>query len=64
MRAGSSIFEIVRRIRHLPVIHQVAHLRSLIASEPPRSIRRGELEAALKSVMLRQLKRELRGKAA
>lgn len=64
MPATSSIFETLRRIRRLPIIHQVDHLRSLIKQEPKRSIRRGELEAALKSVMLRQLRIENRGKAA
>jgi hypothetical protein len=59
------IFTVLRRIGRLSPIHQRDHLRALIEAEPPRSIRRGELEAALKSVMLRQLRKESRqGKAA
>ena len=63
-QAMTSIFETLRRIRRLSVVHQVDHLRSLIKQEPKRSIRRAELEAALKQVMLRQLRKENRGKAA
>jgi hypothetical protein len=55
-----SIAEIIRRIRPLPPVHKAAHLRGLIASEPRRSIRRVELEAALKDVINRQLGREIR----
>lgn len=56
------VFEILRRIRPLAPLHRVAHLRALIAIEPPRSIRRQELEFALRDVITRQLRRE--GKAA
>lgn len=52
------IHEILRRIRPLAPFHQVSHLRGLIASEPRRSIRRAELEAALKAILNKQLKRE------
>lgn len=55
-----SIAEILRRSRTLPPIHQAAYLRGLIALEPKRSIRRVELEAALKDVINRQLRRESR----
>ena len=55
-----SIAEILRSIRPLPPIHKANHLRGLIASEPRRSIRRVELEAALKEVINRQLGREIR----
>ena len=55
-----SIAEILRRIRPLPPIQKANHLRGLIASEPRRSIRRVELEAALKEVINKQLGREIR----
>lgn len=55
-----SIAEILRRIRPLPLAHKADHLRGLIASEPRRSIRRVELEAALKEVINKQLGREIR----
>jgi hypothetical protein len=51
---------VLRRIRPLAPVHKVAHLRGLIASEPKRSIRRVELEAALKDILNRQLRRESR----
>ena len=54
------IATILRRIRPLPPIHKAAHLRALIACEPRRSIRRVELEAALKDIINRQLKKEAR----
>jgi hypothetical protein len=56
------IHVVLRRIRPLAPVHKVAHLRGLIASEPKRSIRRHELEEALKEIMTRQIKRE--GRAA
>jgi hypothetical protein len=49
---------IVSRMKRLPLQHQAAHLKALIDAEKPRSIRRGELEAMLKDVNLRRLKRE------
>jgi hypothetical protein len=55
-----SIAEILRRARTLLPIHQAAYLRWLIASEPRRSIRCVELEAALKDVISKQLRRENR----
>jgi len=55
-----SIAQVLRRIRPLAPIHKAAHLRGLIASEPKRSIRRQELESALKEIVNRQLKRESR----
>lgn len=57
------IHEVLRRIRPLAPFHQVAHLRGLIASEPKRSIRRRELEAALREIMRKQLRRENRSVA-
>lgn len=55
-----SIAEIIRRIRPMHPVHKASHLRGLIASEPRRSIRRVELEAALKDVINKQLGREIR----
>jgi len=52
------ISEILRRIRPLAVIHQVDHLRGVIASEPRRSVRRRELESALKDIFNSELWRE------
>ena len=54
------IHEVLRRLKPLAPIHKAAHLRGLIASEPKRSVRRGELEAALKDIVNRALKRESR----
>lgn len=54
------IFEVLRRIKPLAPFHQAAHLRGLISAEPRRSIRRHELEEALKAIVNRQLKREVR----
>lgn len=54
------IHEVIRRIRPLAPVHKAAHLRGLIASEPKRSMRRAELEAALKDVINKQLKKEIR----
>lgn len=52
------VFEILRRIRPLAPIHKVDHLRRLIAVESPRSIRRQELEFALRDVITKQLIKE------
>jgi hypothetical protein len=54
------IHEVIRRIRPLAPIHKAAHLRGLIASEKKRSIRRVILEEALKDVVNKQLKKEVR----
>lgn len=58
------IHAVLRRIRPLAPIHKVAHLRALIASEPKRSIRRQELEAALREIFTKQMRRENREDAA
>jgi len=55
-----SIAEILRSIRPLAPKLKADHLRSLIASEPRRSVRRCELEAALREVITKQLGREIR----
>lgn len=54
------ICTILRRIKPLAPIHKAAHLRGLIASEPKRSIRRHELELALREIINRQLRKESR----
>jgi hypothetical protein len=54
------IHEILRRIKPLARVHQAAHLRGLIASEAKRSIRRRELEEALKDLINKQLRKESR----
>lgn len=53
-----AIHEVLRRIRPLAPFHKAAHLRGLISSEPKRSVRRHELEAALKDLITKQIKRE------
>ena len=60
MNVKPPIHAILKRIRPLAPVHKVAHLRALILFEPKRSIRRGELEAALKEIVTRQIKRESR----
>lgn len=54
------LHEILRRIKPLAPFHQACHLRGLISSEKRHSIRRGELEEALKALMLKQMKKENR----
>ena len=58
------IAEVLRRISRLAPVHKAAHLRALIALEPKRGIRRAELEAALKHIVNRELRRENREDAA
>jgi hypothetical protein len=57
------IHAIVTRMKRLPLHHQAAHLKVLIDAEKPRSVRRKELEAMAKDVMLRRLKHEKRSAA-
>lgn len=52
------IHQIATRIKRLSLAQQIHHLRSLVAQEPLRSIRRGELEGLLKDKLCRQLKKE------
>lgn len=47
------IVEVLRRIRPLAPFHN-----GLISCEPKRSVRRHELEAALKDLITKQIKRE------
>lgn len=49
---------LVTRMKRLPLRLQAEHLKALIEAEKPRSIRRAELEAMAKDVMLRRLKHE------
>ena len=56
-----SIFDVMRRMQRFPLNVQAAHLRSLILLEPPRSIRRHELVAALNQIVMRDLKAGNRG---
>jgi hypothetical protein len=53
-----SIAQVIRRMARLPLHHRIAHLRALIALEPPRSYRRDELLAELKPLVSRQVKKE------
>ena len=67
---STPIAEILRRIRPLARQHQVAHLRGIIASEQGytdgkpnihrTSVRIRELQAELKVILNKQLKRENR----
>jgi hypothetical protein len=54
------ICEVLRRIKPLAPFHQAAHLRGLISCEKKRSLRRRELEEALKAIMNKQMRRENR----
>lgn len=54
------IHEVLRRIRPLAPFHKACHLRGLISVEPKRSMRRREMEAALKEIVNKQLRKESR----
>lgn len=54
------IHEVLRRIQRLSLAHKAAHLSALVNMEPKRSIRRRELETALKDIRTRQLRKESR----
>lgn len=61
------IAEILRRIRPLSREQKIYHLRGVIAGEKKHSIRRAELEAALKPIVNAELLFEApkkRGRAA
>lgn len=49
---------IVSRLKRLPLHHQIAHLRALVALERPFSVRRSELESLLRGKMTKQLRKE------
>lgn len=57
------IHVVCARMKRIPLHHQIAHLRVLVAAEKPRSVRRIELEALLKERMTRQLRKENRSAA-
>lgn len=54
------IADVLRKIQPLPPVLKAAHLRGMIASERKHSIRRHELEAALKHVVNKDLQRSNR----
>ena len=60
MKTKTPLHEVLRRIQRLPLAHKAAHLAALVKIEPPRSIRRRELETALKDIRTRQLRKESR----
>lgn len=49
---------IVSRLKRLPLGHQIAHLRALVAIESPRSIRCSELQSLLRGKIALQLRKE------
>ena len=49
---------LLARLRPLPLHHQIAHLRALVALERPFSVRRNELESVLRGKLTKQLRRE------
>lgn len=51
---------VVNRLKRLPLHHQIAHLRSLVATERPYSVRRNELESLLRGKVEKQLRKETR----
>ncbi len=51
---------VVARIKRLPLHHQIAHLRALVALEKPYSVRRNELESLLQGKITKQLRKENR----
>ena len=56
----TDIFTTLKRLQRLSQPHRIRHLRTLVKDEPPRSIRRAELESALKREVTAQLRREAR----
>ena len=68
MTRPTPIAEVLRHIRPLSRQHKIYHLRGLIASEKKRSLRRAELEAALKPILNDQIdwerRQDKKGRAA
>ena len=54
------IAEVLRRIRPLSREQKIHHLRGVISCEKKHSIRRAELEAALKPILNAELRSEAR----
>jgi len=50
----------ISRMKRLPRHHRIAHLRSVISTLPPRSIRRDELIELLKHEVTKQIAKENR----
>lgn len=55
-----TINNIMKRLNRLSRCEQIHFLRAELRKEPPRSIRRQEIEAILKDKVARQLKHETR----
>ncbi len=54
------IHQVLRTIKPMTPFNRMAYLRGLISSEPKRSIRRRELEDALRDLFTKQLRKESR----
>jgi len=54
------IFSTLKRLQRLPRSKRIFHLQTLVLMEKPRSVRRQELQVALKREMTAQLKAENR----
>lgn len=53
-----TISQIATKIARLPNVHQIAFLRTIVAQEKPRSVRRIELELMLQDRMTKQIKKQ------
>lgn len=51
---------VIARMKYLSLPHQIAHLRALVATEKPFSVRRNELQSLLEGKVFKQLKKENR----
>ena len=60
---STPIHQMLRQMQKLAPFHQQAYLNGQISSLPKRSVRRAELEFALRDLITRQLKRENRNAA-
>lgn len=63
MRKSTPLHLVIARLKPLPLHHQIAFLRSLVAAERPFSVRRNELQSLLTGKLTRQLRKETRGVA-
>jgi hypothetical protein len=59
----TDIFTTLKRLQRLSRPHRIRHLRVLVKDEPPRSIRRAELESALKREVTAQIRKESKSAA-
>ncbi len=55
---------IVSRLRRMKLADRIAELRTLLAAERPYSVRRNELQSLLDGAVMKQIKHELRKRAA